>query len=118
MKNRILLLLGMLLMSFVVSAQQISGTVTSSDDGTPIPGVSVIVKGTTSGTTTDADGKYTVNAEPSAVLIFSFVGYASQEIQVGNSTSLNVSLIPDVQSLQEVVVSALGIRKESRQLGY
>jgi len=118
MKNRIFLLVGMLLMSFVVSAQQVSGTVTSSDDGTPIPGVSVIVKGTTSGTTTDADGKYKVNAETSAVLIFSFVGYASQEVQVGSNTVLNVSLVPDIQSLQEVVVTALGIKKESRQLGY
>jgi len=105
-------------MSFVVTAQQVSGTVTSSDDGTPIPGVSVIVKGTTSGTTTDADGKYNVNAETSAVLVFSFVGYATQEVQVGSNTVLNVTLVPDVQSLQEVVVTALGIKKESRQLGY
>jgi len=118
MKNRIFLLVGMLLISCAVMAQQVNGTVTSSDDGTPIPGASVIVKGTTNGTTTDADGKYNLDAGGSATLVFSFVGYATQEVQVGSMTLVNVSLVPDIQSLQEVVVTALGIKKESRQLGY
>jgi TonB-linked SusC/RagA family outer membrane protein len=118
MKNRLFLLVGMLLISFVVKAQQVSGTVTSSDDGTPIPGANVIVKGTSNGTSTDADGKYSLEAENSATLVFSFVGYLSQEVQVGNTTVLNVSLVPDIQTLQEVVVTALGIKKESKKLGY
>jgi TonB-linked SusC/RagA family outer membrane protein len=118
MKNRIFLLAGMLLMSFGVMAQQVSGTVTSSEEGVPIPGVSVIVKGTTNGTYTDEAGKYSLDAGSSSILVFSFVGYVSQEVQVGNNTVLNVSLATDIQTLEEVVVTALGIKKESRQLGY
>lgn len=118
MKNRIFLLVGMLLMSVAAVAQQVSGTVVDSSDGTPLPGVSVIVKGTTNGTSTDSDGKYNLDAGRSAVLVFSFVGFASQEVEVGTSTLLNVSLVPDLQTLQEVVVTALGIKKESKKLGY
>ena len=78
MKNRIFLLIGMLLIPFIGMAQKINGRVTSSDDGAPLPGVTVIVKGTANGTSTDAEGKYNLDAESSAILVFSFVGYASK----------------------------------------
>lgn len=118
MKNRMFLLVGMMLISCGMMAQKVSGTVTSSDEGTPLPGVSVVVKGTTNGTFTDAEGKYSVNAESSAILVFSFVGYTTEEMLVGNKTTIDLSLVPDIQSLQEVVVTALNIKKESKKLGY
>jgi len=118
MKNRIFLLLGMLLISFVGMAQTVSGKVTSTDDGTPIPGATVIVKGTTNGTNTDSDGKYSLEAGSTAILVFSFVGYASQEVEVGNRVILDVSLATDITSLQEIVVTALGIKKESKKVSY
>ena len=84
----------------------ISGRVTSSDDGVGLPGVSIQVKGTTRGTTTDANGTYKFNAPGGATLVFSYIGYASQEIAVGNRNTINVTLSPGTQSLDEIVVTA------------
>ncbi|TDB61863.1 SusC/RagA family TonB-linked outer membrane protein [Arundinibacter roseus] len=97
---------------------RVSGTVTSSKENQPLPGVSILVKGTNVGTTTDADGKFALNAEPNATLVFSFIGYATQEINVENKSVLTVSLVEGATSLEEVVVTALGIKKESKKLGY
>jgi len=90
----------------IVNAQtkQISGMVTSADDGMGIPGVSVVIKGTTSGTSTDIDGKYTLNAQSSDILLFSFVGMVSQEIAVGNKTVINVTMEAESIGMDEVVV--------------
>jgi TonB-linked SusC/RagA family outer membrane protein len=96
---------------------QVSGKVVA-DDGQPLPGVSVLVKGTTTGTATDAGGAYTINAEPNSTLVFSFIGYTTEEVQVGNRTTIDVTMTPDIKSLSEVVVTALGIKKESKKLGY
>jgi TonB-linked SusC/RagA family outer membrane protein len=96
----------------------ISGTVTSKGDGSPLPGVNVIVKGTSIGTSTDADGKYTINAGENAVVIFSFIGYTSQEVPTGNQTTVDVVLIEDATQLGEIVVTALGITKEAAKVGY
>jgi hypothetical protein len=96
----------------------ISGTVTSKGDGSPLPGVNVIVKGTSIGTSTDADGKYTINAGENAVVIFSFIGYTSQEVPTGNQTTVDVVLIEDATQLGEIVVTALGIAKEAAKVGY
>ena len=76
----------------IVTAQskQITGTVTSADDGLGMPGVSVVVKGTTIGASTDIDGKYSLEAAASDVLVFSFVGMIKQEIKVGSQTVINV----------------------------
>lgn len=111
-----------LLLAFVVQltfAQEktISGTV-SDDTGLPLPGATVLVKGTSSGTSTDFDGKYSIKVNSGDVLVFSFVGYATQEITVGSSSSINLSLEEDAESLEEVVVTALGIKKEKRNLSY
>ena len=117
MKKIYLLWLG-LLISATALAQQISGTVTATADGTALPGVSVVVKGSTLGTATNADGKYSINARSGQVLVFSFVGYTSKEVSVGNQNVINVSLAEDAQSLEEVVVTALGIKKDAKKLGY
>lgn len=100
------------------AAIAVSGTVTD-ETGTPMPGANVLEKGTANGTTTGSDGSFRINvADEGSILVFSFIGYNVQEIQVGAQTNINVSLTPDVQSLQEVVVTALGIKKESKKLGY
>jgi TonB-linked SusC/RagA family outer membrane protein len=88
--------------------RSVSGKVKSSDDGSGIPGVNILEKGTTNGTVTDADGSFTINVGANATLVFSFVGYATQEVAVGSQTSLDVSLKSDITSLSEVVVVGYG----------
>lgn len=118
MKKQILLFMLLLLFSVATYAQKISGKVSAAKDGAVLPGVSVQVKGTNTGTNTNADGTFTVNASSDATLVFSFIGFKNQEIKVGNQSIINVSLDEDAQSLEEVVVTALGIKKESKKLGY
>ncbi|HAK78279.1 MAG TPA: TonB-dependent receptor [Runella sp.] len=97
--------------------QTITGTVTD-ENGIGLPGVSVIVKGTVRGTTTDAVGKYRmILSDNSEVLVFSFVGYISQELPIGNQTTLNVSLKPDTKALEEVVVVGYGVQKKANLTG-
>lgn len=96
----------------------VSGKVLSGEDQSPLPGVNIIVKGTTNGTITDGDGAFVINASPDDVLLFSFVGFVTQEISVSNRTSVQVVLQPDAKQLTEVVVTALGIEKEAARLGY
>ncbi len=107
-----------MLCGFAANAQQISGTVTASKDGGGLPGVTVQVKGTSTGTTTGADGSFRVNATQGQTLIFSLVGYATEEVSVGTQTQIAVTLSENDQNLGEVVVTALGIRKEAKKLGY
>ena len=109
-----------LLLAFIVQftfAQEktITGTVT--DDSGPLPGVSVVIKGTTTGTETDFDGNYSITANVGDVLVYSFVGMATQEKVVGDSNTINVVLVAD-NVLDEVVVTAYGIKKEKRSVGY
>lgn len=94
----------------MVNAQskQISGTVTSAEDGLGMPGVSVVIKGTTIGASTDIDGKYSLKADPSDVLMFSFVGMVTQEITVGDQTVINVVLESESIGMDEVIVTAYG----------
>ncbi len=98
----------------------ISGTVTSADDGSVLPGVTVQVKGTTSGTITDYNGKYSITLNPKQgnTLVFSFVGMATQEIPIGSSNTINVAMKASTLSLNQVVVTALGISREKKSLGY
>jgi TonB-dependent starch-binding outer membrane protein SusC len=87
---------------------QVSGKIVD-DTGDALPGANVLVKGTTSGTTTDASGNFTLNvADPNATLVFSFIGYLSQEVAINGQTSFNITLRPDVISLSEVVVTGYG----------
>lgn len=110
---RKVLLLGLMLFfaSAVAFAQDrvITGTVTSAEDNMGVPGATVLVKGTTIGTATDIDGKYSISVPAgSNVLVFSFVGLTTQEVTIGNQTSINVALQPDVQSLSEFVITSYG----------
>lgn len=92
--------------------REITGTITAADDNSTIPGVNILVKGTTTGTTTDADGKFKLTVEGNAAVIeVSSIGYATQEIVVGTQTVINVTLTPDVKSLSEVVVVGYGTQK-------
>lgn len=101
------------------TALTVSGTVTGKADGLPIPGVNVQIKGTSRGTTTDGEGRYTIQVDnESAVLVFSFIGFATEEATVGTRTVIDVALTEDVTKLSEVVVTALGVSKESRKIGY
>ena len=112
-----------LLLAFVVQlafAQEktISGTV-SDNSGLPLPGVNIIVKGTSNGTQSDFDGNYTVDANVGQTLVFSYVGFNSVERAVTAATSnISLQLTEDAESLEEVVVTALGIKKEKKALGY
>jgi TonB-linked SusC/RagA family outer membrane protein len=100
-------------------SRTVTGKVTSSQDGLGMPGVSVVVKGTIVGTTTDIDGVYTISVLPAhKALIYSFVGMTTKEVALGNQTTINVVLDPDVFQIDEVVVTALGITREKKSLGY
>lgn len=97
----------------------VRGRVTSQDDGSGLPGVNVIVKGTTFGATTDANGDFTIEApDENAVLVFSYVGYEPQEVQIAGRSVINVTLEESAALMDEVVVTALGIEREKRSLGY
>jgi TonB-linked SusC/RagA family outer membrane protein len=105
----------------VVQAQTstVTGTVTNAEDGSTIPGVSVVVKGTTFGTTTDLQGKYSLNVPPDAQsLIFSFVGMKTTERNIAGQSVINVSMEPEITAIEGVVVTALGITREKKSLGY
>lgn len=121
MKNTVLSLTVILVMTgFAAFGQTVSGRVTAGSDGNALPGVSVLVKGTTVGTTTDADGRYSiqVTSQENPVLSFSFIGFVTQEIAVGGRTSIDVILEEDITQLGEVVVTSFGIPKETKSLGY
>ncbi|WP_428660655.1 SusC/RagA family TonB-linked outer membrane protein [Runella sp.] len=106
--------------SFSLFAQDrlITGKVSGASDNSALPGVSIVVKGSTRGTTTDNNGEYKVSAPANATLIFSYIGFVRQEISVGNRTVVNVILESDESQLNEVVVTALGVKQEKRALGY
>jgi TonB-linked SusC/RagA family outer membrane protein len=96
----------------------VSGTVTSSEDGQPIPGVSIKVKGTQNGTTSNTDGKYTLKVSgANAILEFSSIGYVSQSKAVGSLATVNVSLVNDAKALGEVVVTGYGVQKKREVTG-
>ncbi len=97
----------------------VTGKVTSSQDGEGIPGVTVRVKGTTIGAITNFDGYYELNVRPEhRTLVFSFISMKTQEVELGAQTSINIEMEPDVIQIDEVVVTALGISREKKSLGY
>jgi TonB-linked SusC/RagA family outer membrane protein len=97
---------------------QVSGVVTDAADGQPLPGVSVVVKGTTATAVTDVNGRYTINVAGDATLVFSFIGMKTQEEAVAGRATINVVLEVTATQLSEVVVTALGITREKKALGY
>lgn len=97
----------------------VTGKVTSSDDGSALPGVNVYVKGTQEGTITDGEGKYTLAiSDNNGTLVFSYIGFATQEIAVSGRSTIDVMLQANAETLGEVVVTALGIKREEKSLGY
>ena len=96
----------------------VSGIVTSSEDGYGLPGVTILVKGTSNGTVTGLDGDYTIVANAQDTLTFSYVGYQTQEIAVGGRNKIDVVMSTDAMMLDNVVVTALGIKRQKRELGY
>ncbi|MBV6647353.1 MAG: TonB-dependent receptor [Cyclobacteriaceae bacterium] len=121
-KTMVLSLLSMLLAlnSWSVIAQElrVSGTVIDQDQGTPLPGVTVLTKGSTVGTTTDVDGKYSIAlADENSVLVFSFIGFKTSEIQVAGRSVIDVSMALDITALEEVVVIGYGEQRRSDLTG-
>lgn len=101
-----------------IAQRTISGTITDTD-GEPLIGASILVKGTTSGTVTDIDGKYTLSVpDGSSTLVVSYTGFSSQEVAIGSSSVIDVSMAESAEVLSEVVVTGLGIKKEKKALGY
>ncbi|WP_020530292.1 SusC/RagA family TonB-linked outer membrane protein [Flexithrix dorotheae] len=112
--------IGFILMfqGILIQAQdaRISGVV-NDENGTPLPGVSILIKGTSNGTTTDLDGNYLISVPPASTLIFSYIGYVSQEIVVENQSQINVDLVPDAEQLDEIVVVGYGTQKKTDLTG-
>ncbi len=98
--------------------KQITGTVVSAKDQAPVSGATILIKNTQLGTNSDANGNFSISAPANAVLVVSYVGFNTREIAVGNQSRISISLEENANSLGEVVVTALGIRKEARRLGY
>ncbi len=120
--RRSLLLTTLLFLCCAVTAwaqnkKAITGTV-KDEKGTLLPGVTVKEKGTTNGTMSSADGSFKISITPNATLVLSFIGYANQEVAVGDQSSISVVLKEDNKNLNEVVVTAMGMKRETRKLGY
>jgi TonB-linked SusC/RagA family outer membrane protein len=96
----------------------VTGKVTSASDGMPLIGVSIVLKGTAEGTVTDLEGNYTINVPSNATLVFSYIGYVIQEIAVENRRNISIVMDESAETLSEVVVTALGIGREEKSLGY
>ncbi|TAE00771.1 MAG: SusC/RagA family TonB-linked outer membrane protein [Bacteroidetes bacterium] len=120
--NKFILLFCFLLLGFsqISFAQDrvITGKVSSKEDEGGLPGVNIQIKGTTTGTLTDFDGNYKISTPANATLVFSFVGMKTTEVVVGNQTNIDLSMEADAKMIGEVIVTAVGIERNSRQMGY
>ncbi|MFD1140081.1 SusC/RagA family TonB-linked outer membrane protein [Larkinella insperata] len=121
MKKPVKLLILLLLLGpgygFAQTTNRVTGKVTGSDSK-PLPGVNVLISGSSQGTVADAEGNYAISAPANASLVFSYISYVSQTVPVNGRSVINVQLVEDTKSLNEVVVTALGIKRESKTLGY
>ncbi len=117
--TKLLMLVAVLLSGITVFAQSgaVTGVVTDAGDGTALPGATIVIKGTTQGTVTDINGNYTINVESGQVLVFSYVGYASEERVVEPNTTLNIALNSSALSLEGVVVIGYGVAKKKDATG-
>ncbi len=120
--KKILLFIAVLFCSaqiLVAQERTVTGTVTSAEDGEPLPGVNVVIKGTSTGTITDGDGKYNV-ATPSddAVLRFTFIGLLTQEVSVGNRSSIDVKMKPDARQIEELVITGSAVGQSEKKLSF
>ena len=121
MRKLLLITIGFTAFIAVLSAQEqtISGRVTGADDGLGIIGATVIIKGNpSSGTISDLDGNYQISASASDTLVFSYIGYATQEVFINGRATIDVSMAEENILIDEVVVTALGMKREKKALGY
>ena len=118
LKFKVTLVLFLALLTQITFAQEraVSGVV-SDETGLPIPGVTILLKGTKNGTQTDIDGKYSIKVDPDQMLVFSYLGLKSQE-RKASATTINVKLMSDANELKDVVVTSMGIKREKKSLGY
>ena len=107
----------MVVPSVAQSDKKITGTVLDAT-GMPVIGANVMIKGTTNGTITDMDGKFSLEVSKNATLVVSYIGFGNQEVKIGNQTNVSITLKEDSQALDELVVTALGIKREEKALGY
>ncbi len=117
--TKLLFLICFMATNYAMAQRTLSGKIVSGEDQSPLPGVNIVVKGTTNGTISDASGMYslTINSD-NDVVVFSFVGYLTQEVSIAGRSSLDITLATDAKELSEVVVTALGIEKDVVKLGY
>ncbi|QHT72212.1 TonB-dependent receptor [Rhodocytophaga rosea] len=108
----ILILTGFVSVQTFAQGRTVNGKVTAQEDNSPLPGVNITVKGTTTGTVTDASGSYSLSAPDNSTLVFSFIGYTTQEVAVGTRSNIDVALLPDVKALQEVVVTGYTVQEK------
>ncbi|WP_127124419.1 SusC/RagA family TonB-linked outer membrane protein [Pseudoflavitalea rhizosphaerae] len=111
-------ILVMVCTSLLAQQRKLSGTVVNPADNKPLSNISVVVKGTSRGTTTDEKGNFTINASEGETLVFSAVGFKNREIKVGKNDNLSVQLLASDKEMESVVVTALGIKREEKALGY
>jgi TonB-linked SusC/RagA family outer membrane protein len=111
-------ILVMVCTSLLAQQRKLSGTVTNPADNKPLSNISVVVKGTARGTTTDEKGNFTISAGEGETLIFSAIGFKNREIKVGKNDNLSVQLLPNDNEMESVVVTALGIKRDEKALGY
>ena len=114
----VMFLIGMFMTGAYAQTRKVSGLVKDKEMGEPLVGVSVTVKGTKNATMTDVDGNYTIQTGPKDVLVFKYVGMKDTEETVGDRNTINVLLVPNAESLGEVVVTAMGIKRQSETLTY
>lgn len=116
---KLLFVFGILCTYGMQAQTTVNGTVVDAESSLGLPGVSVVLKGTSTGVTTDFDGNYSIDVtSEGGTLQFSYVGFTTQEVAIAGKSTINVSLVEDVSELDEVVVTALGIKRERKSLGY
>ena len=103
--------------NLLLQEKQISGTITEDENGEPLPGVNVVEKGTSNGTVTDLNGKYNLTVPANATIVFSSVGFTTEEVMIGNRSVIDVSMVADIQQLQELVVVGYGTQKKENLTG-
>ncbi len=113
----ILFFFNLLIPAIVFSQTTVTGTVTDAEEGNTLPGVTILEKNTEIGTITDVDGNYSITVPQDAILLFSYIGYETQEIEVGNQSVINVSLKPQIELLDEIIVIGYGVQKKSDKTG-
>ncbi|MDY8137664.1 SusC/RagA family TonB-linked outer membrane protein [Aquimarina sp. 2201CG5-10] len=116
-KNLLILLSVLAMQLSFAQKSSVDGKVTD-DNGSPLPGVNIVIKGTSYGTQTDFDGLFSLQVEKGNTLVFSYLGFGDQEVVIGDEKNLNIQLVPSASQLDEIVVTALGISRDKKSLGY